>query len=132
MDMDNLKWTKYGEGNDWVIDLWVWVGEGAVSPKLAQWQREIHPPTHARTLSRPSGQGRLLMWSKPTTSGVCPDARTEQPRRLASQPNHRRSWSHVNSSRRLLHSKIILKKHYPSRIFYPLTVRKARGNLINY
>ena len=70
MDMDNLKWTKYGEGNDWVIDLWVWVGEGAVSPKLAQWQREIHPPTHARTLSRPSGQGRLLMWSKPTTSGV--------------------------------------------------------------
>ena len=66
----------------------------------------IHPPTHARTHSRPSGQGRLLMWSKPTTSGVCPDARTEQPRRLASQPNHRRSWSHVNSSRRLLPSKL--------------------------
>ena len=33
MDMDNLKWTKYGEGNDWVIDLWVWVGEGAGIPK---------------------------------------------------------------------------------------------------
>ena len=29
MGMDKLKRASYGEGIDWIINSWVWVGEGA-------------------------------------------------------------------------------------------------------
>lgn len=41
MDMGNSKWAGYGEGNNWLIILGVWVEEDVGIPKLGQRQREF-------------------------------------------------------------------------------------------
>ena len=65
----------------------------------------IHPPTHAQPSIRTGTAADVIQ----ANHLRCRDARREQPHRPSapkSQPNHRRPWSHVNSSRRLLPSKL--------------------------